>query len=132
MPRVSTGSAGKSLCMSMIKKFSSAPIKKKARLKDGTELGGVTYSTLAVGEKGMVTIMYYNKGAIVPEHSHPHEQLGFVVSGKLSVTFGDETGEIEKNDSYAIPSNVVHTLTAHEDSIIIDVFVPVREEYLDT
>lgn len=115
----------------MIKKFSKSIKRKEARLKNGTLLGGVEFSTLAVGEKGMVTIMYYKKGSVVPEHSHSQEQLGFVVSGKLKVKIGDETGTIEKYDSYAVHGNVIHSLRAFEDSVVIDTFAPVREEYLD-
>jgi quercetin dioxygenase-like cupin family protein len=115
----------------MIKHFTDTMRLKEAKLKNGDKLGGVEFSTLAVGEKGMVTIMYYKKGSIVPFHSHPHEQLGYVVEGKLKVTFGEEKDIIVKKDSYAIAGNINHSLEAIEDSIIIDVFVPIREEYLD-
>jgi len=116
----------------MIKKFQDTIIKRqKAHLKDGTPLN-VEFSTLAVGEKGMITAMYYKKGTVVPKHSHKEEQLGYVASGLLKVQFGDEEEtEIGAKDSYAIAGGVSHTLEALEDSVIIDIFIPIRDEYLD-
>lgn len=114
----------------MIKKPSNCPLK-KARLADGTLVDGVTYKTLAFGEMTMCTIMYYKKGAIVPTHKHHHEQVGYVVSGKLKANFAGEESIMETGDSYALPGDTEHKLEALEDSEVIDMFTPIRKEYLD-
>jgi len=114
----------------MIKKLNNCPLK-EAKFADGTIVEGVTYRTLAVGEMTMGTIMYYKKGAVVPLHKHHHEQIGYILLGKLKVTFDDKESIIIKGDSYALTGNTEHTLEALEDSEIIDMFTPVRKEYLD-
>ncbi len=70
------------------------------------------------------------QGSTVPLHSHPHEQIGFVASGKLRFTVAGETRILEPGDGYAIPATALHAVEAHEDSVAIDIFTPVREEYL--
>lgn len=70
------------------------------------------------------------KGSEVPLHSHPHEQIGFVLSGRLFFTIGDESKMLEAGDGYVIPSRLLHSVQAPEDSVAIDIFSPVREEYL--
>jgi len=108
----------------MIKKLNDCPLK-------GGRFEGVSYKTLAVGEMTMCTIMYYKKGGIVPLHKHHHEQIGYVVYGKLKVDFDGKEYILEKGDSYALSGNTEHKLEALEDSEIIDMFTPVRKEYLD-
>ncbi len=69
-------------------------------------------------------------GAVVAEHSHPHEQLGVVVEGSVSLTVGGETREMVAGDAYVVPSDVVHGGVAGADGVlIVDTFVPIREEY---
>ena len=114
----------------MIKKFNNCPLK-DAKFKDGTIVKNVSFRTLAFGEMTLGTIMYYKKGAVVPLHKHHHEQVGFVVLGKLKVNFNNQEAIIEKGDSYALQGNTEHSLEALEDSQIIDMFTPVRKEYLD-
>ncbi|HLE80112.1 MAG TPA: cupin domain-containing protein, partial [Dehalococcoidia bacterium] len=71
------------------------------------------------------------KDAVVPSHSHSHEQIGYVSSGRVVFRIGDAQRELSAGDSYLIPGNVPHEVTALEASICIDVFSPVREEFLD-
>jgi len=91
---------------------------------------GVTFKTLATGTNIMCTVMYYEKGNIVPFHKHPSEQIGYVVEGKLRLKIENEDlGRIQAGDSYLIRGNVLHSLEALEKSFIVDVFSPPREEY---
>ena len=70
------------------------------------------------------------KGAILPRHSHPHEQTGYLVTGKMELTIGAETSLLEPGDSWCIPGDMEHNATVLEDSVAIEVFSPVRADYL--
>ncbi len=86
--------------------------------------------TLAYGEKTLMTEFRLEKGAVLPEHSHPHEQTGYLVSGRLDLTIGAETQRVEPGGSWCIPGKVGHSAVAMEDCVAIEVFSPVREDYL--
>jgi len=91
---------------------------------------GVTFKTLATGTNIMCTVMYYEKGNVVPFHKHPSEQVGYVVEGKLRLEIENEdSGIIQAGNSYLIRGNMLHSLEALEKSVVIDMFSPPREEY---
>jgi len=94
-------------------------------------IDGVKRKTLAIGDKGMMGEFTLDEGATLPAHSHPHEQIGYLVSGELLFTIG--TGEYlaKPGDSWAIPGNVLHSVKVLKSSVAVEVFVPVREDYLD-
>jgi quercetin dioxygenase-like cupin family protein len=69
------------------------------------------------------------KDAVVPLHTHPHEQIGYLSRGRLLFRIGDEKRELREGDSWIVHSNVPHEVTALEDSIAIDIFSPPRDEY---
>jgi len=91
---------------------------------------GVQLSTLVHGEKTLMGQFSIAKGSAIPPHSHPHEQTGFMVSGKLRFKVEDEVLEVETGDSWCIPGEAEHAVEALEDSVVIEVFSPVREDYL--
>ena len=91
---------------------------------------GVYLSTLAHGEKTLMGQFNIAKGFAIPTHSHPHEQTGFIVSGKLRLTVEDEVFEAQAGDSWCLPGGVEHAAEALEDAVVIEVFSPVREDYL--
>ncbi len=70
-----------------------------------------------------------DKGAVLPAHSHVHEQTTQVTKGKLEMTIGGETMILEPGTFTIIPSNVVHSARALTDCLVIDTFFPVREDY---
>lgn len=90
---------------------------------------GITRQMLSVGDRAMVVEITLAKGAEVPPHSHPHEQVGYVARGKLRFKIGDEEHVLAAGAGYFAPSDVVHSCFAEEDTVAIDVFSPVREEY---
>jgi quercetin dioxygenase-like cupin family protein len=91
---------------------------------------GVTFKTLATGTNMMCTVMYYEKGNVVPFHKHPSEQVGYVVEGKLRLKIeNEELGIIQAGDSYLVRGNMLHSLEALEKSVVVDMFSPPREEY---
>jgi quercetin dioxygenase-like cupin family protein len=92
-------------------------------------LPGVTRRTLNSSERMMLIEVVLDKGAVVPTHSHPHEQIGYLASGRLLFELGDQRRELAAGDSWLVPPNVPHQVTALEPSVAIDVFSPPREEY---
>jgi unsaturated pyranuronate lyase len=69
------------------------------------------------------------KGAVLPEHSHLHEQTSQIMEGKLEMTIAGETKVLEPGMFTIIPSNVPHSAVALTDCIVTDTFCPVREDY---
>ena len=94
---------------------------------------GVNLDSLATGEKSMVTKMNYVKGNFATLHTHPHEQCGYVISGKYHlIVDGEEKIDVIKRsgDSYAIPGNTPHAFEVIEAGEVVDLFTPLREDYL--
>ena len=94
-------------------------------------MAGVSFKTLVYGEKTLLAEFHLDKGASVPKHKHPHEQTGYLVSGHMK--FFLETGEervVESGDSWCFACDFEHGVEVIEDSLVIEVFSPVREEYL--
>jgi quercetin dioxygenase-like cupin family protein len=91
---------------------------------------GVSFDLLSVGKESMVTKMNYKSGDFVPEHKHPNEQTGYVLSGIYILRLEDIDEILTKGDSYSIPANVEHSLEILEPGEIIDVFTPLRSDYL--
>lgn len=94
---------------------------------------GVNLDSLATGEKSMVTKMNYVKGNFATLHTHPHEQCGYVISGKYHlIVDGEEKIDVimHPGDSYAIPGNTPHSFEVIEAGEVVDVFTPLREDYL--
>lgn len=91
---------------------------------------GVTITTNA-GENLMLSVVRFEPDATVPVHSHPHEQAGLLVSGRLKFTIGAETRVLEPGDQWLIPGGVPHTVVAVDGpAVALDVFNPIREDYL--
>ncbi len=95
-----------------------------------TLLEGIEMRTLAYGEKSLMTEFYLHKGCTLPRHSHPNEQTGYLVSGRLRCYIGNEVYDAKPGDSWSIPGNVEHWTDILEDSVVVEVFSPVREDYL--
>ena len=91
---------------------------------------GVQMKTLVHGEKTLMGEFHIAKGAEVPTHAHPHEQTGFMVSGKLRFNVEGESFDAQAGDSWNIAGGKTHSATALEDSVAVEVFSPVREDYL--
>ncbi len=91
---------------------------------------GIEMKTLVYGEKTLMTRFHLKKDSVLPKHTHPHEQTGFLVSGKIKLFIEDRSFTVEAGDAWAIKSNEEHWAQIFEDSIAIEVFSPVREDYL--
>ena len=93
-------------------------------------LPGVWLRTMAHGERTLLGEFKIGKGAVIPEHSHPNEQTGYLVSGRLEFVIEGEQQIAEAGDSWCLNGDTPHAATALEDSIVVEVFSPVREDYL--
>jgi len=93
-------------------------------------LEGIGQKTLVYGAKTLMTEFLLKKGSTLPKHAHPHEQTGYLVKGRIRLSVGDEAYEAQPGDSWSIPGGVEHGAHIIEDSVAIEVFSPVREEYL--
>jgi len=93
-------------------------------------LSGVRLKTLTYGQKTLFTEFLLAKDHVLPQHSHPHEQTGYLVGGHIRLTIGAETFDVKPGDSWCIEGGVEHGAAILEDSVAIEVFSPVREDYL--
>jgi quercetin dioxygenase-like cupin family protein len=87
---------------------------------------------LQSGEKTMMMMLTVEPGIPTPPHSHPHEQIGYLLEGRGVLFSGGESVEIESGTSFLIPPHESHNFnaTGEKPAIIIDVFSPPREDYL--
>jgi quercetin dioxygenase-like cupin family protein len=93
-------------------------------------LDGIERKTLVYGEETLMTEFRLRKGAVLPRHSHPHEQTGYLVKGRIRLSIGTKEYTVQVGDSWCIPGGVEHGAAILEDSVAIEVFSPVRAEYL--
>jgi quercetin dioxygenase-like cupin family protein len=93
-------------------------------------LRGIERKTLVHGDKTLMTKFLLSKGSTMPQHAHPHEQTGYLVKGCIHFWIGTEKYEAQAGDSWCIPGGVEHRVDIIEDSVAIEMFSPVREDYL--
>jgi len=89
---------------------------------------GIWRRTLAWGERAMVLESTFEAGAQLQAHSHPHEQITYLVSGELEIRLGDEAYILCPGDSLFVPGGVRHAATARTESVAVDAFSPPRED----
>jgi quercetin dioxygenase-like cupin family protein len=93
-------------------------------------LPGIRFKTLAHGSRTLFTEFHLERGRLLPRHSHPQEQTGYLVSGAILLTVGDQKFEAKPGDCWCIEGGIEHQAEILEDSVAIEVFSPVREDYL--
>ena len=89
---------------------------------------------LVTGERMMLAHVYLEKGCIVPRHSHHNEQITWIVEGALRFWIGEDGAEeivVRAGEVLHIPSNVPHMAEALEDTLDVDIFSPIRQDWLD-
>jgi quercetin dioxygenase-like cupin family protein len=77
----------------------------------------------------MVRVMF-QPGAVGPRHSHPHRQVSYVERGRFEATLGDVTRLLGPGDSFLVPPDLPHGVTALEEGVLVEVFTPAREEFV--
>lgn len=84
------------------------------------------------GDAGMLNLIEFEPGSVVPPHSHPHEQLGLVLRGMQTLVVDGVEHEIGPLEGYVLPGGIEHSAHCGPDgALVLDVFVPVREDYRD-
>lgn len=91
---------------------------------------GVQMRPLAFEEKTILCEFKLQKGYQLPAHKHPYEQTGYLLSGKLNFRIGKKWHLAEAGDSWSIPENVEHEVEILENSVVIELFSPIRTDYL--
>ena len=104
--------------------------RKKGAGKSRQLAAGIQLTTLVHGDQTLMGQFTLAKGALIPTHTHPHEQTGMMISGKLRFVVDGQTMEVEAGDSWCLPGGAAHSAEALADSVVIEVFSPVREDYL--
>ena len=93
-------------------------------------LPGIVRKTLSYSENMMVCEVRLAKGAVLRSHHHIHQQSSNIISGSVRYTVGDREEIVGAGDSVMIDADVPHAVVALEDTLVIDVFSPMRPEYL--
>jgi quercetin dioxygenase-like cupin family protein len=85
---------------------------------------------IVTGEREMLVQVYVKRGCLVPLHSHPSEQMTYVLQGALKFLVGGEEITVREGEVIHIPSGIEHQAEALEDTFELDVFSPIRAEWL--
>ena len=93
--------------------------------------GGVSRKILSYSRNLMTVELHFPKGAVGAKHSHPHEQIGYIISGRLLYQEeGCEDKLLETGDTYYVAPNVVHGVQILEETKLLDIFTPMREDFV--
>src|SRR6202158_1282583 len=83
------------------------------------------------GDKAMVAQVFLKKGAVVPEHHHESEQITYILEGALKFELQGREVTVRKGEVLRIPSWVPHRAVALEDTVDLDIFSPIRLDWLE-
>ena len=94
-------------------------------------LDGVRLKNLVHGESTHLTKVKLRRGAVIPEHQHPQEQTGYLISGSLRFFSGDKETIVSVGDCWTFAGDEMHGAEALEDTVVLELFSPLREDYLN-
>lgn len=104
--------------------FADVTSMRAQRIWDGV-VGRAVY-----GENLTLALVELDPGCVIPEHSHPNEQVGLIVRGSLSFRIADETAELGPGGNWCIPPNVPHEVrTGPAGAVVIETFAPARTDW---
>jgi len=103
---------------------------KRADVEPVHMLEGVERRTLTFGDSMLLVEFTVRAGSVFPEHQHAYEQIGYLCKGSGRLWIGEECHEIVPGSSWCIPENEFHKAEFRENSVAVDVFYPVRKDYL--
>ena len=92
--------------------------------------GGTTRRVLAWNDQLMAVEVGFEAGAAGAEHTHPHTQCSYVLSGRFSYSVEGEPTELNPGDSIVVPGGLVHGTVCLEKGVLLDIFTPCREDFL--
>lgn len=93
---------------------------------------GIYRKTLVWGNNALLTEFKLTGGRELPLHKHDEEQVGYLISGHIILVIDNDQFDIRPGDSWAIPGGINHSAHILEDSVAIEVFSPIRRDYLPT
>ncbi|GAK20720.1 pectin degradation protein KdgF [Vibrio sp. JCM 19052] len=91
---------------------------------------GIKRKVLAYSDNMMSVEVYFDKGAVGALHSHPHEQITYVLSGEFEFTIGDETIVVKAGDALYKQPNIIHGCTCLSEGVLLDNFTPMRKDFV--
>lgn len=91
---------------------------------------GLRRKIMGFDDKIMLVKVDFETGAIGQLHEHHHSQVTYVESGEFEMTIGEEVKTLKGGDSFYIPPHVMHGCVCKSPGVLIDVFSPVREDFL--
>jgi quercetin dioxygenase-like cupin family protein len=100
----------------------------EVELEQLTPLFGRQY---VVGESMMVSRVLMKKGCVVPLHSHPNEQISYILEGALKFSIEGKDIVVHAGEVLCIPPNLPHRAEALEDTVDLDIFNPPRQDWID-
>lgn len=92
--------------------------------------GGVQRRVLSYNEDLMTVQVAFETGAVGAEHTHPHTQCTYVLSGRFRYSVENETVVLSPGDSIVVPSGLPHGTVCLEEGVLLDVFTPMRKDFL--
>ena len=92
--------------------------------------GGSGRKILAYNENLMAVEVHFETGAVGAEHTHPHTQMSYVLRGKFAYSVEGEETFLEPGDSIVVPSGLKHGTRCLEQGVLLDVFTPMREDFI--
>ena len=91
---------------------------------------GVKRKIMTYDANLMLVKVLFETGGVGAAHSHVHTQMSYVESGSFAITIADETRTVRAGDAYYIPPNVWHGAVCQEAGVLVDVFTPMREDFV--
>ena len=91
---------------------------------------GVNRKVLVHNEALMMVEVSFEKGAVATLHSHPHQQMSYILSGSFAFENDGETRTLGQGDSVLLASGVKHGVLCTEAGMVLDVFTPERKDFL--
>lgn len=92
---------------------------------------GIRRKVLTYDDRVMMVRVAFESGAVGAAHSHPHIQCSLVEDGVFDITIAGRTERLKRGDSFLVPSNSVHGAVAVEAGVLVDVFTPMREDFVN-
>jgi len=91
---------------------------------------GIKRKITGYNDNIMMVLVKFEKGSIGTAHSHPHSQSTYVESGEFEVQIGDSKQVLKKGDCFLANPDLVHGVVCLSAGVLVDVFSPIREDFL--
>jgi len=92
---------------------------------------GIRKQNLVHGKKTQMVKFFLEKGKSIPIHAHIHEQTGYMISGKMVLSVDSKEHTVNPGDSWCIPGKTPHSAKMIENCVVVEVFSPVRKDYIE-